>query len=161
MGEILRCLFFYEPSIRRTLTVEVSGSYYGEILGVSNLWDPHQHFVNFLDGGNTKMFDTSQYYPILLNTSKYYKCTVKNLILMDRKKTSTESSSQEETQQLPPSSPCSLILECIGRWPSLARFQIRIIHSHVNFASKVPSIKIGVFYESQYACSTGWKKTHM
>jgi hypothetical protein len=26
------------------------------------------------------MLDTSQYYPILLNTFQYYKCTVKNLI---------------------------------------------------------------------------------
>jgi hypothetical protein len=50
--------------------VEVSGSCYGEVLGSIKLVDPHQHLVIFLDGGNIKMLDTSQYYPILLNISQ-------------------------------------------------------------------------------------------
>jgi hypothetical protein len=52
---------------------KVSGSCCEKVLGSINWLDPHQHLVNFSDGGNIKMFDTSQYYPILLNTSQYYK----------------------------------------------------------------------------------------
>jgi hypothetical protein len=77
-------VFFYESSIRQNLTVEVSGSCYGEVLGSIKLGDPHQHLVIFLDGGNIKMLDTSQYYQIILNTSQYYKCTVKISINMIR-----------------------------------------------------------------------------
>jgi hypothetical protein len=53
---------------------EVSMGKYCEVL---NWWDPHQHLVNCSYGWNIKMLDTSQYYTILLNTSQYYKRTVK------------------------------------------------------------------------------------
>jgi hypothetical protein len=56
----------------------------GKYWEVSNWWNPHQYLVNFLDGGDIKMLDTSQYYPILINTSQYYKYTVKNLNFLNK-----------------------------------------------------------------------------
>jgi hypothetical protein len=63
--------------------VEVSGSCYGEVLGSIKLVGPHQHLVNFPDGGNIKMLDTSQYYPILPNTTNAFS---QKILQMHRKK---------------------------------------------------------------------------